>query len=724
VRKHPIPLGTPNRRRGIRRWGPLAAALAGVALVAVVVQHRGVGRLGGLSGGLIAPRGTLPWVLSLATLAALFATGVELARWGMSVWMARARRPAVQPQPKEEPATAKAVAAATAPAPAADAVPLAALADLGLAVVLTDQVGIVRHANGAATELLEDGKGARPDCALDARGRFFGLPIEGPDQLAPLLRFFAQDRDSGSGEVTIAGSRRRVSWAGQVLASGGGRLFVMRDVTDERRFEVLKSDFLATVSHELRTPLTSLRGSLELVVSRAAGLGQTDTDLLQIGIKNTERLIRLINDLLDVDRLEQGTLAFQFASLDVGALVASAVESVRADFEAGGVTLEVDVAADLPSVHGDRERLAQVLLALLDNARKFAPAGSGVRLRALGTPEGVQIDVADQGPGIPATELPHVFERFWRGDRSGPEAGAGLGLAISRAIVGRHEGHVWLESEQGNGTTASFVLPRSIFRADAPEAPRPPAPHATAGTTILVVEDDSDARAVLRASLEQHGYMVLEAATGGHAVRLARRERPHVVLLDLVLPDNISGYDVLRIVKNDPETSGIPVVVLSVEPERDLARRLGAWDALQKPIDFESVRWSLVGALRSIGRGDGRLVLGVGPTVSRDLAVLAGILEQEAHEVYRARDLEDLARWSAAHYPDLLVLDSDFITQTCAETAATLRAIAVGRPVPVVFLGSGELAEPPAAGWVQLPKPTCKADILEAAEALRTAKGP
>jgi CheY-like chemotaxis protein len=232
-----------------------------------------------------------------------------------------------------------------------------------------------------------------------------------------------------------------------------------------------------------------------------------------------------------------------------------------------------------------------------------------------------------------------------------------------------------------------------------------------------VVEDDDDVRAIMRGSLEQCGYHVVEAQTGSHAVRLARREQPAAVLLDLVLPD-ISGYDVLRVLKNSPETAAIPVVVLSIEPERELARRLGAFDALQKPVDFEAVRWTLVGALRSVGRDDGRLVLGVGPTVSRDLDVLASLLEEDEHEVYRATDLHDLARWSAAHYPDLLVLDRDFITETCAETAAVLQGIAAGRQIPLVFLTTGRTLDPVAPGCVQLAKPICKDDVLEAAESL------
>jgi signal transduction histidine kinase/DNA-binding response OmpR family regulator len=590
--------------------------------------------------------------------------------------------------------------------------------DLNLAVVITDGAGTIRDGNAAAGTLL-DHPGLLPARVLDPRGLFLGQPVEDGEQLGALVRFLGRDAAAGHGEVTLAASRRRVAWAGRVLDGteglGGGRLFLMRDVTEERRFETLKGEFLATVSHELRTPLTALLGSLQLVLARATGLAETDRGLVEIGIKNTERLIRLINDLLDIDRLEQGALPFEFTTLDAGELVRGAVGTMAAQFAERGLRVTCDIRGELPTVHGDRDRLRQVVLKLLDNARKYAPPGSTVVVRAAATDAGVQVDVCDRGPGIPPAEQPHVFERFWQADRGGQEAGAGLGLAICRAIVLRHGGRIWIDSEEGRGTTASFFLPRSALQPAADEPPAAPgAPPAD--TRILLVEDEPDVRAVIRGSLEQDGYRVIEAPTGGHAVRLARRERPAAVLLDLVLPD-ISGYDVLRILKNSPDTAAIPVVALSIEPERDLARRLGAWDALQKPIDFGAVRGSLGGALRSRGRAAGRLVLGLWPSGSRDLALLACAFEEDRHEVYRAPDLTDLTRWAAEHCPDVLVLDGDLFTESQAEVAQMLRSAVAGRPIPLVFVGSGAWSGPDPSGWVRLRKPTGKDDVLEAAGA-------
>jgi CheY-like chemotaxis protein/anti-sigma regulatory factor (Ser/Thr protein kinase) len=370
--------------------------------------------------------------------------------------------------------------------------------------------------------------------------------------------------------------------------------------TAEGRYEQFKSDFLRTISHELRTPLTSLRGSLQLVVGRAEALGPTDRQLLEIGIKNAERLIRLVNDLLDIDSLEQGRLAFRFTPVDVGTLVPLAADAVACIAGERGVSVKLDCPPGFPAVHADRGRLLQVLVNLLTNAVTYGRAGSVVTVRVRRRHGGLQVDVADQGPGIPAEEQLRVYERFWRRDRNGADAGAGLGLAICRAVVARHGGQLWLESEEGRGSVFSFLLPRLVFEVAEGGAAADPVDREASGGRILLVEDDADTRAVLQASLERWGYEVTEVGTGAQAVAAARRERPAAVVLDLLLPD-IDGYDVLRIFKNSPDMASVPVLVLSIESQRELARRLGAADVLQKPLDLEAVRSRLSKELRGAG---------------------------------------------------------------------------------------------------------------------------
>jgi signal transduction histidine kinase/DNA-binding response OmpR family regulator len=586
---------------------------------------------------------------------------------------------------------------------------------VGVAFLVTDPGGRVLRAGSAAAALIECCPEEQWTSLNEKKGTFFGLPVEEQEHLASMCRFFGGETASAEGLVTISGSRRQIRWAGRALDGseglGTGRMLIMRDVTEERQFEVLKGDFLATISHELRTPLTALRGSLQLVLGRAEALEAVDRQLLEIGIKSAEKLISLINDLLDVDALEHGSIAFQFASLDLRDLLCAAVQALRATSEDHDVGVEIDSDEELPTVYGDRERLLQVLISLLRNAVKHAPPGSTVTVRARGNDSGLQVDVCDRGVGIPPSDQPHVFERFWRAHRSGTDAGAGLGLAICRAVIVRHGGQIWLESEEGKGATFSFFLPRSIFRHERVNGVAEALPAGQ--DAVLLVEGDDDAQAVLQAALERCGYAVMGVSTGAQGVAAARQEHPAVIVLDLVLPD-ISGYDVLRILKNSPETASVPVLVLGVAPDRELARALGAWDVLQKPLDFEAVLCSLAGALRQAGRPKGCLVLALGPSVSRDLTVLASVLEREGHKVHRARDISELACWAAANYPDVLVLDDDFLPGTREEAAEQVSYLATRNRIPLVFLTTDCDDGEASARWALIRKPISKDDFVGA----------
>ena len=600
--------------------------------------------------------------------------------------------------------------------PAADDTILQPLAEMlgasGIGLLRTDAPGSVVHASDVTRRLL-DRHGEGPWAALHPAGAFFGASLEDTRDLEALHRFFGGGRDEGKGLVTLAGSRRQIWWAGHLLSGreglGAGRLFLLRDVTTEHRFETLKNDFLATLSHELRTPLTSLRGSLQLVVARAQNLGAMDRQLLEIGIKNAERLIQVINDLLDIDSLEQDRMAFSFVTIEPRALFDAAVERTAAILSEREIRVELDVPADLPPVHGDRDRLVQVLANLLGNAAKYSPMGGCVGVRARAGDGGLEIDVCDDGPGIPLEEQPHVFERFWRSERLGADAGAGLGLAICRAVIARHGGRISVQSEPGAGAIFSIYLPRSLFRPDDGAAE---AVQDAPGTRVLLIESDPDARAVLRTALEGHGYEVTAVDTGAQGVAQARQAPPAAVLLDLTLPD-IGGHDVLRILKNSPETMAVPVLVLSVGTDGEIARRLGAWDVLRKPVDLEAVRWNLAQALRRASRPDGRLLMAFAPAMSRELALLATALEQNGHRIHRAGDLVELADWTTSNFPDVLVVDDDFLPHSRDEAAERLRHPMTEQCIPVVFLTSEPNGGTAQAGWLVLRKPISRDEFLE-----------
>jgi PAS domain S-box-containing protein len=242
-----------------------------------------------------------------------------------------------------------------------------------------------------------------------------------------------------------------------------------RDITDRKRMEEqlremdrLKSEFIATVSHELRTPMTAIKGSLGLALGGAAGaLGEDLRDLLTIAHNNSDRLIMLINDILDLSRIEAGKLSLRLAPIDIAAVVRRSVLDVEALAAQKSIDVVVNLASSLPAPIADADRVGQVLVNLLSNAIKFSKPGKPVSLRVEQHERGLVVRVADQGIGIPADYQAHVFDRFYRVDNSASRrtGGTGLGLAICRALVTEMGGRIWVESEPGVGSTFSFSLP-------------------------------------------------------------------------------------------------------------------------------------------------------------------------------------------------------------------------------------------------------------------------
>jgi signal transduction histidine kinase/CheY-like chemotaxis protein len=412
----------------------------------------------------------------------------------------------------------------------------------------------------------------------------------------------ARDADGdASGEVTrLAAPTRTFEWRSVPLRDGSGKTcgrgFVFHDRSQERELAGLKSDFLSTVTHELRTPLTSVKGSLQLVLGKSTGLSAIDSELLHISLKNADRLIRLINDLLDISRLELGKIELTFAKVSTPSLVEEAVSGLRAYAAAREITIGCSVAADVPALAGDRDRLIQVLTNLISNAVKFSPACSHVDVEAVLRDDEVEIAVRDCGIGIPVADQGRLFQRFQRLNpgHSG-EPGSGLGLAISKAIIERHGGHILLESREDQGSTFTIVLP-------AMHEPRIDRDHATRGDVgdaeqpkILLVDDDQELARTLEAAWTGR-YRVTSVARGVEALDTALALEPDVVLLDVVLPD-LSGYDVLRILRTTVATAAIPVIMLTVQPERALSANLGASDVVAKPLDLPQLTRAVEQAL-------------------------------------------------------------------------------------------------------------------------------
>lgn len=253
-----------------------------------------------------------------------------------------------------------------------------------------------------------------------------------------------------------------------------GRVFTYTDVTAESDLDRMKSEFVSTASHELRTPLTSIHGALQLALSGSGHkLDEEDRELLQISLASTDRLARLVNDLLDLSKIEAGRMPFDIMPVDVRGLLEESARAMQGLASQRSASLVIHSLSDAPAVLGDHDHLMRVMTNLVSNALKYAPERSEVRLAAVPTSEGVEIRVEDQGQGIPANQLDRLFQPFSRvgiHERQ-TTGGTGLGLTISRAIVEQHGGKIWAERLEPRGTRFAFLLPY-------PELDREPFSHA------------------------------------------------------------------------------------------------------------------------------------------------------------------------------------------------------------------------------------------------------
>lgn len=339
------------------------------------------------------------------------------------------------------------------PARAEASAELMRMADLaGIAVLQLDDALVVRAASQGAGTLLR-------------RGSLVGLSaIEAfADHRAEGLVAAARSDGTAQGEINLGEERRAPILLRARRSDHQGVLVVLEDLSELRRLQRVRSDFVDNVSHELRTPVTNVRLlvetlDVELDAQQADPVVRARIEAID---RETQHLAELVNDLLDLSRLEQGASPLRMQDLDPDAVVGSALERIRVFAERQGVAVKSDVPHDLPRIRGDPERLSQLLLNLLHNAVKFSPPGSSVTVTGRAQGAEVVLSVVDEGPGIARGELQRVFERFYKADRARARSagGTGLGLAIARHIAEAHGGRVWAESEEGSGSTFSVALP-------------------------------------------------------------------------------------------------------------------------------------------------------------------------------------------------------------------------------------------------------------------------
>lgn len=380
-----------------------------------------------------------------------------------------------------------------------------------------------------------------------------------------------------------------------------GELFTLAsviDVSERRKIEGLKNEFVSTVSHELRTPLTSIRGSLGLVVGGAAGeLPDKAKNLLQIATSNCERLVRLINDILDIEKIESGKMDFQFTNKNIAVLIHDTILASEGFAKQYDVIIkEGEGLSKAYDTFIDRDRITQVITNLISNAVKFSPKKSSVLVDIAQREKDVLITVKDSGPGIPDEFKSKIFSKFSQADSSDTrqKGGTGLGLNICKAIVEKHGGEIGYETTLGQGTTFFFSLPNSVKAATRETAPVESQKYRLDGKPkFLVCEDDPDITTLIKMMLEKEGYSVDLAYSAIDAKRRLSESQYVGMTLDINLPDQ-DGLSLLADLRAQDTTKDLPVIIisakeLSMKDKEEQIVKMHLSDWLTKPIDAEKL---------------------------------------------------------------------------------------------------------------------------------------
>jgi len=534
----------------------------------------------------------------------------------------------------------------------------------------------------------ENMDGTRAKLGVEQIGRqtasYLGVPISSGGQIIGVLSVQSVEQE---GRFTEADQRLLSTIATAVgVAFHNAKLF--EEASHARaaaeQADAAKSSFLSTVSHELRTPLTSVLGFAKIIRRRLEErlfplIPEEDRKVQQakrqvienlgIVVSEGERLTKLIDDVLDLAKIEAGKFTWNLVSVSIKEVIDRAVAATASLFDAKKLELDRDIVPDLPTITGDQDRLIQVVINLISNAVKFTDAGT---ITCSARQEGAEllVSVKDSGIGIAPDDQPKVFEKFKQvGDTlTDKPKGTGLGLPICKEIVEYHGGRVWVESEPGHGSTFSFTLPiieqsaqlellptrRSIdIESLVKQLRERVSPHEPSEKSVLVVDDDSNIRSLLQQELTEAGYKVRLAEDGRKALTAIREEKPGLVILDVMMPE-MNGFDVAAVLKNDPATMDIPIIILSILEDKERGFRLGIDRYLTKPIDTASL-FHEVDAL--LDQGKSRKKVMVVDEDASTIRTLSDALETRGYQVVESKGA-DLVSRAVDSKPDIIILNS------------------------------------------------------------------
>jgi signal transduction histidine kinase/CheY-like chemotaxis protein len=454
-----------------------------------------------------------------------------------------------------------------------------------------------------------------------------------------------------------------------------------------------KSDFLASMSHELRTPLSAILGFSDLMrhEPKVEDSVSVPIEWVEHVHRGGEHLLALVNDVLDLSKVEAGRMELRYESFDLGTAVAELVNGVRPLADRKELTIVADVGS-FPLV-ADRGRFRQVLYNLVSNAIKFTPQGGRITITAVEEAEDIRLTVTDNGVGIAASDLPLIFDEFKQvGLAKDREDGTGLGLALAQRLLQAHGGSIDVASTVGEGTTFTVLLPRRSEPAGATSTePARPEPAAGDPADILVIEDDPSAVRLLREYLEPVGYRLRFAADGEQGLAMAAAQPPLAILLDVLVP-RVDGWEVLRTLKADTQLRDIPVVMVTVVDEREVGLALGAVDYLVKPVQ----RDALLACLERLGlkaaateRPPRILAVDDEPAA---LQLVEGYLAGSGYDLIQASSGREALDLVQEHDVDLVICDLLMPDIDGFEVVAQLKADARTAPIPILICTAHDLS--------------------------------
>ena len=552
------------------------------------------------------------------------------------------------------------------------------LLDMPYAVVAATRTGKVRWCNAAAEAL------------LDAWG-----PRTAPARLSGEI---AAALSAGHRHHILLGEEGDPAFD-MVIGAAGDIWLQARGVNDAiseqiRSTRRTKSAFLANMSHELRTPLNAILGYSELLAEEARERGAASmlTDIDRVH-RSAAHLLRLINDILDVSKIEAGRVGLFLETFRIMDLVDDVVKTVAPLVQSNHNRLRLEVDTPATSMRADRTKLRQLLFNLLDNACKFTRGGEIVlRVEGFDAPDGapcVSFTVEDTGIGMSDAQMSRLFEPFSQADTSTTRrfGGTGLGLALCRLLAHLMGGDIRAASTLGEGSVFTVTLPVVVEATGLrhAESDVPAKVHGAGDSTVLVIDDDPTVRDLLTRFLVKEGYRVVCAADGESGVELARELRPDAITLDVMMP-RVDGWETLRRIKADPVIGGVPVVMLSIVDNTGLGFALGASDYLTKPID----RQALLKALAPFrGQVPGSVLVVDDHADIRD--VLARTLRRAGWTVYEAASGEEALQFLEGRTPNVVVLDLLMPGIDGFEVVERMRRDARWQSVPILVVTAKDL---------------------------------